>query len=126
MLKIVPSILLVAAGSALGGVLRYLVSLMSPSCLSGSFPTSTLLVNLLGCLLVGMLWGLLSRLGLAESGWSLLLLTGVAGGFTTFSTFARESLMMLEAGSIGWLLLYVVTSVVLGIALVALGYYLVH
>lgn len=124
MAQIVPSILLVAIGSALGGVLRYLVGLLTRGWLSQGFPTSTLLVNLTGCLLIGMLYGLLSRLGLAQGHWGLLLITGLCGGFTTFSTFARESLVMLEMGQFAWLAIYISASVVLGIALVALGYHI--
>lgn len=124
MVQVIPSLLFVAIGSALGGVLRYLVGLMTRGWLSGGFPISTLLINLVGCLLIGILYGLLSRLGLAQGHWGLLLITGLCGGFTTFSTFARESLIMLEMGQFSWLAIYVTTSVIVGIALVALGYHL--
>ena len=61
-------------------------------------------------------------MGLSNSSWSLLLTTGVCGGFTTFSTFANESMLMLQGGNIVGFASYVAISIILGIALTALGY----
>lgn len=92
---------------------------------NGSFPWGTLAVNLAGCFLIGLLYGLFSRFSTTDSNWCLLLTTGLCGGFTTFSTFANESLKMLQIGNTWGFIGYVSASVIFGIGLVALGYLLV-
>ena len=121
-MEIIRNILAVGAGSFIGGVARYLVSLAMKGIGKG-FPWATLTVNLLGCLLIGLLWGLLSRNATESTSWGLFLTVGLCGGFTTFSTFSKEALSMLQAGQIGGFATYVVVSVLAGIALAALGYY---
>ena len=121
-MEIIRNILAVGAGSFIGGVARYLVSLAMKGIGKG-FPWATLTVNLLGCLLIGLLWGFLSRNATESTSWGLFLTVGLCGGFTTFSTFSKEALSMLQAGQIGGFATYVVVSVLAGIALAALGYY---
>ena len=121
-MEIIRNILAVGAGSFIGGVGRYLVSLAFKGIGIG-FPWATLTVNLLGCLLIGLLWGFLSRNATESSSWGLFLTVGLCGGFTTFSTFSKEALTMLQAGQIGGFATYVVVSVLAGIAMAALGYY---
>ena len=121
-MEIIRNILAVGAGSFIGGVARHLVSLAMKGIGKG-FPWATLTVNLLGCLLIGLLWGLLSRNATESTSWGLFLTVGLCGGFTTFSTFSKEALTMLQAGQIGGFATYVVVSVLAGIALAALGYY---
>lgn len=112
----VRNILLVAMGGALGSVCRYLVSRMMES----SFPWGTFTVNILGSLLIGLLVGLVSK-GTISPDMKLLLVTGFCGGFTTFSTFANESLGMLKAGDTLLTALYVGVSVIIGLLAVWLG-----
>ncbi len=88
------------------------------------FPWATLIVNLAGCFLIGLLWGVFSRSSSEGSSWALFLTVGLCGGFTTFSTFSKEALMMLQSGNIWLFAGYVALSVVAGVALVATGYYL--
>lgn len=90
------------------------------------FPWATLLVNLLGCFLIGLLFGLFSKYSNINNLWCLLLTTGFCGGFTTFSTFANEGLQMLSSGNVWSFVLYVSASVILGFALVALAYWIVR
>jgi fluoride exporter len=114
--------LLVAAGSAAGGVCRWLLvgALQRPA-----FPTGTLAVNALGSLLVG--W-LAARLGDAQAGPAatarLLLVTGFCGGFTTFSAFSLETLRLAQDGRGARALGYVAASLALGLAAVAVGWML--
>ena len=122
---IIKNILAVGAGSFLGGAVRYLVSLTMKG-VSKGFPWATLTVNLVGCFLIGLLWGAFSKNGSEVSNWALFLTVGFCGGFTTFSTFSKEALVMLQAGNIWGFAGYVSISVIAGIVLVALGYYLVR
>ena len=121
MSEILKNILLVGSGSFLGGAARYAVSLLMKN-MSKGFPWATLAANLLGCLLIGMLWAFLDRSTGANSSWTLFLMTGFCGGFTTFSSFSKEALMMLQLGNYWNFAFYVALSVVAGIALVAFGY----
>ena len=117
------NIIAVGAGSFIGGIARYLVSLAKKG-ISKGFPWATLLVNLLGCLTIGLLWGVLSRNASESTSWGLFLTVGLCGGFTTFSTFSKEALIMLQAGQTWNFISYVTLSILTGIALVALGYYI--
>ena len=119
------NIVVVGADSFIGGAARYLVSLMMKGVGKG-FPWATLAVNLVGCFLIGLLWGLFSKNGTDGGNWALFLTVGLCGGFTTFSTFSKEALMMLQAGNIWGFAGYIAISVAAGIALVALGYSLVR
>ena len=117
------NIIAVGAGSFIGGIARYLVSL-AMKCISKGFPWATVLVNLIGCLIIGLLWGFLSRNASESTSWGLFLTVGLCGGFTTFSTFSKEALTMLQSGQIWGFASYIALSILAGIALVALGYYI--
>lgn len=115
--------LIVGAGSFVGGALRYYLSTLVKGCCNGNFPWATLTVNLVGCLLFGVLFGLFHRWGTEHSTWYLLLTTGLCGGFTTYSTFAHESMQMLQAGDIAGFATYIAASLLLGLACIVLGYW---
>lgn len=124
-MELLKTILAVGSGSFLGGVGRYLVSLAMKD-ISKGFPWATLAVNLLGCFLIGLLWGVFGKNGTDGSNWALFLTVGFCGGFTTFSTFSKEAIIMLQTGHVWGFAAYVSMSVVVGVALVALGYFLVR
>ena len=121
-LDIIKNIAVVGAGSFIGGMARYLVSVLMKGIGKG-FPWATLAVNLAGCFLIGLIWGIFSRSASEGGKWTLFLTVGLCGGFTTFSTFSKESLMMLQAGNFWGFAGYIALSVIAGIAFVALGYY---
>ncbi|MFG1417112.1 fluoride efflux transporter CrcB [Xanthobacter sp. V0B-10] len=109
-------VVVVFLGAGLGGVLRHLVNLTIPRLLGVGFPFATLLINVSGSLLMGLITGYLAfRDGEA---WSqslrLFLTTGVLGGYTTFSTFSLDFLFLMERGDTGLALLYASASVVFG------------
>ena len=112
---------LVGIGSGLGGICRYLLSLLMPLA-NNSFPWGTFTANIVGCLLIGVLWGVTSRLESLSPTFSLVLMVGFCGGFTTFSTFSKESLALLQANDYLLFLVYAAGSVCLGLTAVATGY----
>lgn len=119
------SMLIVGAGSFVGGVLRFCLSQCMKNLMKTGFPWGTLAVNLMGCLIFGIIYGLFSRFSSPASSWCLLLTTGICGGFTTFSTFAYESQQMLQNGNLLGLISYISASILLGLALVGLGVWIV-
>ncbi len=120
------NLLAVAVGAAVGANLRYGLALWAAQRFGTSWPYGTLLINLLGCLLIGVLLTFSSlRLPLSEP-LRLLLVTGLLGGFTTFSTFGYESFSLLSSGDWLGLGLYLVASVLGGLLAVALGVWLVR
>ena len=117
----IKEIILVGIGSGIGGVCRYLISLLMPFA-NNSFPWGTFTANIIGCLLIGLLWGVTSRSQNLSPAFSLFLMVGFCGGFTTFSTFSKESLALLQANNYILFLLYATGSIFLGLAAVAVGY----
>ncbi|WP_299985265.1 fluoride efflux transporter CrcB [uncultured Pontibacter sp.] len=107
-------LLAIGAGSFIGGVTRYLLTLFIQSRATIAFPFGTLGVNLIGCFLMGLLFALLSKSSVGPE-WRLFLVTGVLGGFTTFSAFSLESVHMLQAAQYGHAIAYMLASVLLGL-----------
>ncbi|OAN47816.1 camphor resistance protein CrcB [Chloroflexus islandicus] len=115
------NVLAIALGAAIGANLRYGIGLWAAQRLGTAWPYGTFIINLLGCLLIGMLLTLAAnRLTLSEPV-RLMLVTGLLGGFTTFSTFGYESFTLFNAGN--WLAAagYVGGSVVGGLIAVVIG-----
>ena len=119
------SMLIVGAGSFVGGALRFFISHFMKPLYSGGFPWSTLSVNLVGCLLFGIIYGLFYRFSSPANSWCLLLTTGLCGGFTTFSTFAFEGLQMWHNGNPFEFIVYATTSVLAGLLLMYVGMWIV-
>lgn len=116
------AVIAVGLGSFTGGVLRYLASKAVPAVADGRFPASTLVVNLTGCLIIGLLSGLAEKGFAADTGLRLFLTAGVCGGFTTFSAFMNESLALARGGHSLMLAAYIALSVFGGFLLVFAGY----
>jgi CrcB protein len=116
-------LLLVFLGSGLGGAARYGVNVWSLKAFGPQFPAGTLIVNVVGGLAMGLIAGWLAFR--APVPWSqdlrLFLTTGILGGFTTFSAYSLDAVTLIERGDYGAAALYVVLSVVLSIAAVAVG-----
>lgn len=114
-------ILSVAVGSAVGGVARYLLGAAISERAATAFPTGTLVINLSGCLLIGFLMRLILDTGEFSPAVRALVTTGFCGGFTTFSTFAWETIAAVEEGALRRAVLYVGGSVIFGFIAVWIG-----
>lgn len=112
-------LLLVALGGAIGSAMRYLTAILLARHYTGSIPLATLVVNVLGCFLIGLLIGLCSETTYLR----LLFITGFCGGFTTFSTFTAESYVMFREGAYGLAFLYIAGSVLIGLLALWIGLY---
>ena len=116
--------LAVALGGVVGCCARYGVTQAVHAVYGRNFPLATLIINVLGCLAMGFLFfATLERVNLSPV-MRTALLTGVLGGFTTFSTFAMEALLLVEDGETGRAALYLFLSVFLGLAAAFLGAYI--
>ncbi len=113
---------IVGLGSFLGGGFRYLIQKQLTDSIQSSFPYSTLLINITGCFFLGFLLGISNKYDFLSPETRLFLTTGLCGGFTTFSTFSNDSLMLLRDANYSYFFLYVILSVVVGIICTFLGY----
>jgi CrcB protein len=114
-------VLLIGIGSFLGGICRYYSQQVVSKFFPSPLPYGTLAVNIVGCFLIGLIFGLSDRGNILNSEWRLFLTTGFCGGFTTFSTFSYESINLLRDGEFFMLALYVVLSILVGFASTYLG-----
>jgi len=108
-------ILIIGTGSFIGGVLRFLTSRLIQNSVFSSFPYGTFMVNILGCLFIGIFYGISERGNMMSAEWRMFLTVGFCGGFTTFSTFANENLALLKDGNVFYSALYISLSVFVGI-----------
>lgn len=106
------NILLVGLGGGLGSIARYLAQRWVAQSYSHYFPWGTFAVNIVGCLLIGIFWGVQGRAANTENA-RLFLMTGLCGGFTTFSAFSLESIGLLKENRMGAFFLYIAGSVLL-------------
>jgi len=116
------NVLLVAAGGGLGAISRYLGHRWVSTHFPGSFPLGTFLVNIIGCFVIGLLFGLTVRNTQFSNELKLLFMTGFCGGFTTFSSFTVEGLSLLQQDRFLIFLLYFTGSVIVGLTVTYLGY----
>ena len=119
------SFVLVFLGGGLGSGLRYLVTIAMNQ-YSKILPFGTFTVNILGCLLIGLVLGYAQKENTLTSNQTLLLATGFCGGFTTFSAFANENLELIKNGEIFNFSVYTIGSVLIGITAVFIGFYLTN
>ena len=120
------NLLLVALGGALGSVARFLLSKVVQENAAMAFPFGTFVVNVVGCFLIGLIYGLSARSNAVGADLRLLLTTGFCGGFTTFSTLCNDGYGLFQSSHIGLGLFYTLGSLALGLAAVAAGLWVVQ
>ena len=119
-------VLLAAAGGALGSSARYLVNVGAGKLLGMGFPWGTLIVNIAGCFVMGLLVGLgATRLTITDEA-RIFLMTGILGGLTTFSAFSADFALLVERKNFGLAALYIGSSVALSLFAVFAGLYLIR
>jgi CrcB protein len=118
--------LIVFVGGGIGAALRHGVNLAAARLLGTSFPYATLLENVTGSLVMGLLAGHFAFKGGASQHWRLFLITGILGGYTTFSAFSLDSILLYERGQPGLAALYVALSVALSIGGLLAGFALMR
>jgi len=110
------SYLLVFFGGGLGATLRHLINVTCARILGTAFPWGTFIINITGSTVMGLIAGYLAFKGEASQPWRLFLMTGVLGGYTTFSAYSLDAALLYERGELASAALYVVGSVGLSIA----------
>lgn len=119
--QLLKNFLLVALGGGMGSMLRYGASLLFRN---HAFFFSTLVVNITGCFLIGLLLGIAERNSTFDSHWKILLTTGFCGGFTTFSAYSWEGLQLISQQRYLVFFLYIAGTVLAGLAAVLAGWWL--
>jgi fluoride exporter len=110
------SYLLVFVGGGLGATLRHLINILCARCMGTGFPWGTFIINISGSTVMGLIAGYLAFKGDASQPWRLFLMTGILGGYTTFSAYSLDAALLYERGELWLAALYVIGSVVLSIA----------
>lgn len=109
------TIFYIALGGGLGSVLRYLTTVVMNKYIQATFPYATFVTNIIGCLLIGLFFGYLEKQNAVSQDLKFFLITGLCGGYTTFSTFSNENVQLLQNNQILAAFLYISLSVFLGL-----------
>jgi CrcB protein len=108
--------ILVFLGGGLGSSLRHTINVVCAKCIGTAFPYGTFIINITGSTVMGLTAGYLAFKGEGVQPWRLFLMTGILGGYTTFSAFSLDAALLYERGALGLAALYVLGSVGLSIA----------
>jgi CrcB protein len=114
-------ILLVGLGGGIGSIFRFLTSLSAARYAVYGFPLGTFIANVLGCFVLGICVGIFGKNPSENENLKLLFVTGFCGGYTTFSTFASENIQLLQQQNYTMLVIYTITSLLIGFLAVAIG-----
>lgn len=115
------TIFFIALGGALGSVLRYLTGLGVNKIWSFNFPLGTFIANCVGCFLIGVFWSYFDKQTTYTQELKFFLITGICGGYTTFSTFSNENIQLIGNNQLGLALFYTALSIIIGFGMTYLG-----
>lgn len=117
----IKNILLIGLGGGLGSIARYLCQKWFMDHHLHAFPWATFMVNIIGCFLIGLFWGIFLKPFAGNESWKLFLMTGICGGFTTFSAFTLEGIGLIKEQKLGLFFIYIGGSVVIGLLATYVG-----
>lgn len=117
----IKTLLLIGSGGFLGSISRFLTAKYFQNMFPSAFPFGTFIVNVTGCFLIGLIYGMSERSSLFTTEWKMFLAAGFCGGFTTFSAFANENIALLRDGDFFHFALYTGLSVFLGLSATFIG-----
>ncbi|HWR33049.1 MAG TPA: fluoride efflux transporter CrcB [Chitinophagaceae bacterium] len=117
----IKNILLVGLGGGIGSIARYLTQRLAYNIYPHHFPWGTFGVNVIGCFLIGLLWGISFKSFDSNEHWKMFLMAGLCGGFTTFSAFTLEGIGLIKEQRLFLFFTYVGASVILGLLATYLG-----
>lgn len=118
------NLLIVGAGSCLGGMARYVASRSVDAVCHAAFPWGTLLVNIAGCFIIGLVYGFIDKGFQLSDTMRLFITVGFCGGFTTFSTFMHENYLLLTGSHLLTSVAYILASILAGFLMLYLAYHL--
>ena len=122
MAQIINTSLIIGLGGFIGTIFRFLISSLIEKSFATSFPIGTLLVNLIGCFLIGLVSGYFTQKMGDQTQLFFFLTIGILGGFTTFSAIAIDSQLFIENGEFLKMLFYITAQIIVGITLCLIGY----
>lgn len=120
----IKTILYIAIGGAIGSILRYITSVLVSKFWSNHFPLATFIANILGCFLIGLFMGYLLKNQLEDSNLKWFLITGICGGFTTFSTFSMDNYLLMQNQNAFLAFGNILLSITLGLFAVWMGLFI--
>jgi CrcB protein len=120
----IKTILYIAIGGAIGSILRYITSVLVSKFWSNHFPLATFIANILGCFLIGLFMGYLLKNQLEDSNLKWFLITGICGGFTTFSTFSMDNYLLMQNENAFLAFGNILLSITLGLFAVWMGLFI--
>ena len=115
------TIVLIGLGGGIGSILRYLTSVLVNKYFNTTFPLATFIINILGCLAIGLLLGLMDKQAWAGDNFKYFFVTGFCGGYTTFSAFANENINLIDSNHSFMAFGYIAASVLTGLLSVWVG-----